>query len=118
MPNIWTHILFCEDVIDAVPALHSFSNYERYMKLVVQGPDPFFYYNFWPWIKNEPVHDVGMALHTNHCGPFLMNLIEDTMDSSVEMKAFVLGFITHHVLDRNTHPYIHYRAGYNGNDHQ
>src|SRR5699024_1884955 len=27
-------------------------------------------------------------------------------------------FVTHHILDRNAHPYIHYRAGYEGNKHQ
>lgn len=118
MPNIWTHILFCEEVLDAVPKLHSFSRFENYIKLGAQGPDPFFYYNFWPWIKNEPVHKVGTALHTQHCGAFLMDFIENAKDNSNEVKAFVLGFMTHHVLDRNTHPYIHYRAGYKGNDHQ
>lgn len=118
MPNIWTHILFCEEVVDAVPKLHPFSQHENYMKLGAQGPDPFFYYNFWPWVKEEPVHDVGTALHTEHCGAFLMNLIENAKENCSEVKAFVAGFITHHVLDRNTHPYIHYRAGYEGSNHQ
>lgn len=118
MPNIWTHILFSEEVLDAVPNLQSFAKHENYLKLGAQGPDPFFYYNFWPWIKDEPVHEVGMALHTRNCGAFLHDLIEQAKDSNDEVKAFVLGFVTHHVLDRNTHPYVHYRAGYKGNDHQ
>lgn len=118
MPNIWTHILFCEDVVDAVPKLDLFSQHENYMKLGAQGPDPFFYYNFWPWIKDEPIHEVGTALHTQQCGPFLMDLIESAKNNCSEVKAFVLGYITHHVLDRNTHPYIHYRAGYAGSNHQ
>ncbi|WP_249870191.1 zinc dependent phospholipase C family protein [Oceanobacillus saliphilus] len=118
MPNIWTHILFCEDVIDTVKQPYPFSQYEPYMKLGAQGPDPFFYYNFWPWIKDEPVHEVGMALHTRRCGEFLMDLIISAKDQCSEVKAFVTGFITHHILDRNTHPYIHYRAGYEGSNHQ
>ncbi|WP_405103337.1 zinc dependent phospholipase C family protein [Oceanobacillus sp. FSL H7-0719] len=118
MPNIWTHILFCEEVVDAVPKLHPFSQHENYMKLGAQGPDPFFYYNFWPWVKEEPVHEVGTALHTEHCGTFLMELIENAKDSCNEVKAYVVGFITHHVLDRNTHPYIYYRAGYEESNHQ
>lgn len=119
MPNIWTHILFCEDVIDTVGKLHPFSQQiENYMRLGAQGPDPFFYYNFWPWVKDEPVHQVGTSLHTSQCGTFLLDMIEAAKNKSKEVKAFVIGFVTHHVLDRNTHPYIHFRAGYEGNDHQ
>ncbi|WP_067730726.1 zinc dependent phospholipase C family protein [Oceanobacillus damuensis] len=118
MPNIWTHLLFCEDVIDAVKQPYPFSQYEPYMKLGAQGPDPFFYYNFWPWIKEEPVHEIGMELHTKQCGEFLMDLIISAKDQCSEVKAYVTGFITHHLLDRHTHPYIHYRAGYKGNNHQ
>lgn len=118
MPNIWTHILFCEDVVDAVKKPYPFSQYETFMKLGAQGPDPFFYYNFWPWIKDEPVHEVGMALHTQKCGDFLMDLIISAKKMEAQVQAYVIGFVTHHVLDRNTHPYIHYRAGYAGSNHQ
>lgn len=118
MPNIWTHILFCEDVVDAVKKPYPFSQYESFMNLGAQGPDPFFYYNFWPWIKEGPVQDVGMALHTKHCGDFLMDLIISAKSKSGQVQAYVIGFVTHHVLDRNTHPYIHYRAGYEGSNHQ
>ncbi|OZU87901.1 hypothetical protein CIL03_14460 [Virgibacillus indicus] len=118
MPNIWTHILFCEDVVDAVKKPYPFSQHEAYMKLGAQGPDPFFYFNFWPWVKDEPVHNIGMALHTISCGDFLMDLITNAKNKSGQVQAFVIGFITHHILDRNTHPYIHYRAGYEGSNHQ
>ncbi len=47
-----------------------------------------------------------------------MDLIERAKNRDDQVRAFVFGFITHHILDRNTHPYIHYRAGYEGNDHQ
>ncbi|MGY0694894.1 zinc dependent phospholipase C family protein [Virgibacillus sp. FSP13] len=118
MPNIWTHMLFCEDVVDSIKIPNPFLSDEAFMKLGAQGPDPFFYYNFWPWIKVEPVHDIGMALHTKHCGAFLMDLITAAKHSNNQVKAYVFGFVTHHILDRNAHPYIHYRAGYEGNNHQ
>lgn len=118
MPNIWTHILFCEEVVDGIGRNHPFLQYENYMRLGSQGPDPFFYYNFWPWIKDEPIHDIGMALHTRHCGLFLLDMIEAAKECDDKVRSFVTGFITHHVLDRNTHPYIHYKAGYEGNNHQ
>ncbi|WP_164669609.1 zinc dependent phospholipase C family protein [Virgibacillus doumboii] len=118
MPYIWTHMLFCEDVVDTVKNPYSLTEHEAYMNLGAQGPDPFFYYNFWPWIKEEPVHDIGMLLHTKHCGPFLMDLIEAAKGMDKHIQAYVFGFVTHHILDRNAHPYIHYRAGYEGSNHQ
>jgi hypothetical protein len=81
------------------------------MRLGSQGPDPFFYYNFWPWIKNQQVHYIGAALHTDQSGRFLLDMIKAARSSGSEIKAFVVGFITHYVLDRNAHPYIQYRAG-------
>ncbi|HLQ71916.1 MAG TPA: hypothetical protein VK142_08940, partial [Bacillota bacterium] len=39
-------------------------------------------------------------------------------ESHLIIQAYVFGYITHHILDRNAHPYIHYKAGYSGNNHQ
>ncbi|WP_226038000.1 zinc dependent phospholipase C family protein [Aquibacillus saliphilus] len=118
MPNIWTHILFCEELLDTIDAPASYKQQEAYLNLGAQGPDPFFYHNFWPWMKNKKVNNIGTLLHTKKCGDFLMNLITDAANGDDQTKAYVFGFITHHILDRNTHPYIHYRAGYSGNKHQ
>ncbi|MGM8366301.1 zinc dependent phospholipase C family protein [Virgibacillus sp. W0181] len=119
MPNIWTHIQFCEDVIDLIPYTQQlFADHEAYLKLGAQGPDPFFYYNFWPWIKNGPVQTIGQKLHTEKCGDFLMELIDAGKHESTVVQAYIFGFVTHHILDRNTHPYIHYFAGYEGSNHQ
>ncbi|WP_026905644.1 zinc dependent phospholipase C family protein [Paucisalibacillus globulus] len=117
MPNIWTHMLFCEDVIDAIGSPKSIPRQSYILNLGAQGPDPFFYYNFWPWMKDNPVNRIGNRIHTENCGEFLMYLIDEVKDKSDEMKSYVFGYVTHHILDRNTHPYIHYRAGYEGNNH-
>ncbi|ASK60893.1 hypothetical protein CFK37_01040 [Virgibacillus phasianinus] len=118
MPNIWTHMFFCEDVVDTINNPTPFFQHETYMKLGAQGPDPFFYYKFWPWNKDESVSNIGMALHTKKCGAFLIDLIQAAAKMESHVKAYVFGFVTHHILDRNAHPYIHYRAGYEGNKHQ
>ncbi|WP_430787863.1 zinc dependent phospholipase C family protein [Virgibacillus flavescens] len=118
MPNIWTHMLFCEEVVDTINNPTPFFQHEAYMKLGAQGPDPFFYYNFWPWNKDESVSAIGMALHTKKCGEFLLDLVISAANMDSKVKAYVFGFVTHHILDRNTHPYIHYRAGYEGSKHQ
>lgn len=119
LPNIWTHILFCEDVVDSMNnTQHAYLTNERVMKLGAQGPDPFFYYNFWPWFKDGPIQEIGTLIHTKRCGPFLIDLIKGAKERDDTVQAFVFGFITHHILDRHTHPYIHYRAGYKKNNHQ
>lgn len=117
MPNIWTHMLFCEDVVDTIGISMSKPKHSYILNLGAQGPDPFFYFNFWPWMEDGPVNHIGNLLHTEKCGEFLMDLIDDVSDKSDELKSYVFGFVTHHILDRNAHPYIHYRAGYEGNKH-
>lgn len=118
MPNIWTHICFCENVADTLRNPEPFVKQEVLMKLGAQGPDPFFYYNFWRLYQNHPVQYIGTLLHTKKCGPFLIDLIESAKNKRKEIRAYVFGFITHHILDRHTHPFIHYYAGYKENNHQ
>jgi hypothetical protein len=116
MPNIWTHILFCEEVSDAIKQPYPFSQTESYMKLGAQGPDPFFYYNFWPWADKTFGRKIGMALQTRN-EKFLMDLVMKAKDKSPEIRAYAFGFITHHILDRNTRPFIHFLAGYDRSNH-
>ncbi|TLS36585.1 zinc dependent phospholipase C family protein [Pseudalkalibacillus caeni] len=118
MPNVWTHILFGEKIAKKAgydPA----AGLEAYFRLGTQGPDPFFYHNFWPW-KSTPVQEIGEKIHYTRCGQFLMEMIEYGKEHQHDTKltAYTLGFITHHILDRNTHPYIIYRSGNEGNRHQ
>lgn len=88
MPNIWTHILFCEDMADSIKDPNPFSKNEAYMKLGAQGPDPFFYYRFWPWIKEERVHDIGTAF----------NLYDRARTEGLEIMPWILNYWH----DRNT----------------
>lgn len=117
MPNIWTHMLFCEDIVDAIGSPKSIPKHSYILNLGAQGPDPFFYYNFWPWMGDSQVNEIGSLLHTEKCGSFIIDLIDSVKEENDELKSFVFGFVTHHILDRNAHPYIHYRAGYEGNKH-
>ncbi|WP_077623164.1 zinc dependent phospholipase C family protein [Sediminibacillus massiliensis] len=118
MPNIWTHMLFCEELIDNIGQSSPIARQEKHLNLGAQGPDPFFYHNFWPWKKEQKVNEVGSLLHTEKCGDFMMDLIISANNYTNQTKAYVFGFVTHHILDRNTHPYIHYKAGFEGNKHQ
>ncbi|SEQ78596.1 zinc dependent phospholipase C family protein [Piscibacillus halophilus] len=118
MPNVWTHILFCDDVMEYVPVNSKIREHKHYFNLGAQGPDPFFYHDPWPWTKHSEVNDLGLLMHRNKCGVVLQDMIEGAKTGTNETKAYTLAFITHHVLDRVTHPYIHYRAGYEDYNHQ
>jgi len=118
MPNVWTHYLFGERI--AEQSGMNFSLNKKEFQLGTQGPDPFFYYSFWPWKKKDfLVLEIGSRIHKEHCGEFLFSMIEYLKISpNAMLKAYVFGFISHHVLDRNAHPYIVYRSGEKGNKHQ
>ncbi|MFD1735089.1 zinc dependent phospholipase C family protein [Bacillus salitolerans] len=119
MPNVWTHILFGNKVIERAELHNMVEDVRTYFQLGTQGPDPFFYHNYWPW-KSKPVTLIGERIHYEQCGPFLMKMIQHGYENKSDSKllAYILGFVTHHLLDRNTHPYIIYRSGNEENRHQ
>jgi hypothetical protein len=82
-----------------------------------QGPDFLLYHNFYPWKRDSRVSNLGNAIHKRHCGPFLMDLIQAGLQH-VDMQEYIQGFVTHHILDRWTHPYIIYRSGDGKYKHQ
>lgn len=119
MPNVWTHMYFGERLLEKTNLIKLDADTKPYFNFGTQGPDPFFYHNFWPW-KSSAVTEVGDRIHHEMCGDFLLKLIDFTkarMDDE-KLVAFTTGFITHHILDRNAHPYINYRSGTEGNRHQ
>ncbi|MFZ3591105.1 zinc dependent phospholipase C family protein [Bacillus sp. DJP31] len=119
MPNVWTHILFGEKVAEQAGLRDIIEDVKPYFQLGTQGPDPFFYHNFWPW-RAKPVTEIGLKIHYEQCGLFLMQMIDYGYKhkNHTKLTAYILGFVTHHLLDRNTHPYIIYRSGNEGNRHQ
>jgi hypothetical protein len=120
VPNIWTHIIFAEEATAELDWIPKSDDEKAYLRLGAQGPDPFFYYRFWPWIKEKPAVLVGDKIHHESCGPFLLDMIQAVRNDTNHplMKAYVIGFVTHHLLDRNAHPYINYRSGNEGRKHQ
>jgi hypothetical protein len=91
MPNIWTHLLFGQ-----------------------------FYHQFLPWSKDKRMNRLGSAMHEEHCGAFLRTLFRHLRGSGEEEPSviFAAGFLLHHILDRNAHPYIFVKSGFKKWDHQ
>ncbi|RWZ55246.1 hypothetical protein EQV77_11405 [Halobacillus fulvus] len=118
MPNIWTHILFADQLCQKTGRTDILESSSFPLHIGAQGPDPFFYHHFWPFLSSQEGEELGYRLHTEKCGSFLMDMVVHAATEKNPIQAFVLGFLSHHILDRNTHPFIHYHAGYEGNKHQ
>jgi hypothetical protein len=122
MPNIWAHLIFGQEVVRAVDHKNWLDQPElRHLyHLGCQGPDMLFYHNFWPWQRDKKMTKLGSAMHSTQCGPFLMELMESVHGHRIDDPevVYVLGFLMHHVLDRNMHPYVFYRSGFRKWDHQ
>lgn len=121
MPNVWTHLIFGQKVLDTIGQSHLLTGTTTNLfNLGCQGPDFLFYHNFWPWKKDKRLNELGEIIHHEKCGPLLLEMIRQMRGRPLQDPAviYLLGFLTHHVLDRNLHPYIHYKAGYKKWDHQ
>lgn len=124
MPNIWTHLIFGQQLMDSLgkkPLLEP-GRHTRIFNLGCQGPDFLFYHNYLPWKKDKHMNRLGSLMHKEHCGPVLVDMISAVKEQGRELNdpavLYVLGFLTHHVLDRNAHPYINYKSGFVKWNHQ
>jgi hypothetical protein len=136
MPSQILHILFGEDVVDEihrrmVPRFGIVADkaLEKVKKtlnasfvLGCQGPDLFYHSQ-----RRRPVGlEYGSLLHRRGAGIFTAGLLKMGLPSSPPSKediaagrreksinalgAYALGFMTHAILDRKSHPYIIYKA--------
>lgn len=122
MPNIWCHIQFGRE-LDAALKLNYLQHPEQRtaFQLGCQGPDFLFYDHFLPWQRSHTAANrLGTLLHNVACGPFLVDLFDETRRSGGGRidEAFAAGFLLHHVLDRHVHPYVFSLSGFGKWKHQ
>lgn len=128
MPSIWMHIAFGQQLADEFRDRFRFlsgletESQTRLYQLGCQGPDFLLFHSFLPWKKESEAVQLGNLMHTQNCGPFLVELLERAVNlpytQRQEALLYAFGFLTHHLLDRNLHPYINWKAGYKHRNHQ
>lgn len=122
MPNIWAHIQFGAEVLRAIKLNEHLNSpeWKTAFQLGCQGPDFLFYDHFWPWQSATSLNKLGSLMHNVHCGSFLLSLFDKIRDRPLESPAtaYAIGFLLHHVLDRNLHPYIFSLSGFKKWHHQ
>jgi hypothetical protein len=115
MPSHFTHLLFAEEALRGAlgeKAQEILGTRGNLFRFGAQGPD-FFYHNQ----RTMPTGlRYGVALHRQGFGSFVQEMAREAQRLSVgpgsELSAFILGFATHAPLDRKTHPFIGYFAGW------
>ncbi|MBD2872017.1 zinc dependent phospholipase C family protein [Paenibacillus arenilitoris] len=126
MPNVWAHLIFGQLVLEQIGEASMLRTDEQknMFNLGCQGPDFLFYDRFLPWQKSAALNRMGTEMHNRHCGPALVEMLDcvggrracpKDPDPSV---LYALGFVLHHILDRNMHPYVFSKSGFRKWDHQ
>ncbi|MDR0934735.1 MAG: zinc dependent phospholipase C family protein [Erysipelotrichaceae bacterium] len=117
MPAFLTHYIFADLLLEKDVS------YREVTILGSQGTDPFFYYGYRLIGKRKNIKKIrkfGTEIHHIDLVPFLDYMIKkiNTLNGIKKdvLSAYLKGFLMHYVVDRNAHPYVFYRTGFNEKD--
>jgi len=114
VPSHITHALFGYKALEAA---HIEVSSLPYFTLGCQGPDMFLHGR----TTNPSSIPIGRALHHSLFGNFIQAMVQTAHSIEHnwerEIDSFILGYITHALLDRATHPYINYVSGWGPKHH-
>ncbi len=115
MPATITHSYFMKDLYEVLPnSITSKIDLNR-SKMFAQSTDSIMFYNL---LSIKPSHNLRKFqyyFHTHKTNDFFINLLDYVKEHDIDDKdtySFIVGFITHFVLDSNIHPYIIYKTGF------
>ncbi|MFV0381657.1 MAG: hypothetical protein ACK5KR_05505 [Breznakia sp.] len=122
MPNIISHTIFIEDVIEDIKdeqLKQLFKKYPNEYLIGTNGPDFLFFHDVFPlWKKtNTSIAKFGTRLHREAIHAFYESALttyqkqEDTAQKEA-MKVYVLAHYLHWQLDSVMHPYVVYFSGF------
>ncbi len=118
MPDFWIHIVGGEKVLQGIgdQPFQEMVNVERNLfNFGCQGPDFFFYNDFWPWHKRKRGPEAGKRIQLENITKLFVTSAEFLKASTVRKefpRAIIhfTGFLTHYAFDKNFHPYINYKT--------
>ncbi len=123
IPGFVTHIIFGETVYKQLNEKSKtiIDKHNEVYNIGTQGPDIFFFYL--TSFLNKNTRNLGQKLHKQQIGEFFEQLtvqaskIKDEKDKEIAFS-YISGYLTHYVLDANTHPYIYFKSGFYKNNIQ
>lgn len=119
MPGPLTHLLFAQSLIPTLVEIFPFlASYKEEFKLGSLGPDPFYFFGSLQFQHPDKAmaKKLGSQFHLDHPLKTFLPLLKTAHGSFQEKNIFfsyLLGFITHYVLDVVMHPYVFYHSGFN-----
>ena len=122
MPNIITHSIFCEEVMNTIKNEKYkaiINNHKKDYHIGTNGPDFLFFHDFYPFWKpqNKRVANIATKFHNAHINSFYdIALTQYAKQPAGEpkdaMAAYICGHYLHWQLDSIMHPYVVYKTGF------
>ena len=119
MPNIITHTLFADEMMDLLD-LEELNSHKRLVRIGSSGPDICFFHNMpFKAYEKTPLHRMGNDLHKQGMYAFYESALasiraQKNPEIREQMIAYTAGFLFHWALDSTVQPYIFYRTGIKG----
>jgi len=114
MPATITHAYFAKDLYEVLPeGITSKLDLGR-VKMFAQSTDPIIFYNLLSLKPGKDLRKFQKYFHNHKSRDFFINLLEYVKKNKIDdpdTYSFIVGFISHYVLDSTCHPYIIYKAG-------
>ncbi|MFW6000750.1 MAG: zinc dependent phospholipase C family protein [Halanaerobium sp.] len=131
MPDFWTHIIAGNEIKNRIKddnLKKIINDNQKLFNLACQGPDPFFYNQFWPWIKNKEGPPQADLIHHSSGEVIFRNLLiyykyRDILDENEipasekkeKLLVYLLGFAAHFAVDSVCHPFVIENCGSESN---
>ena len=114
MPATITHSYYAKDLYEVLPDNISSKLDLSRTKMFANSTDSFMFYNILSLKSDNNLRKFQYYFHTHKTNQFFINLLEYVRKNNIDdtdTYSFIVGFISHFVLDSNIHPYIIYRTG-------
>ncbi len=114
MPATITHAYFGKDIYDVLPTYITNKLDLKRVMMFSQNTDSLLFYNLFSVLPGKKIRKLQKYLHSTNTRDFFINLLNYVKDNNIDdidTYSFIVGFITHYVLDSNVHPFVYYKTG-------
>ena len=115
MPATVTHAYLIKDLYEILPDYISSKIDLDRTKMFAQSTDSFLFYNLLSLKSGKNLRRFQRYFHTHKTNEFFINLLEYVKKNNIndtDTYSFIVGFISHYVLDSTVHPYVVYKTGW------
>ncbi len=115
MPATITHAYLAKDLYEVLPENISSKIDLNRTKMFAQSTDSMMFYNLLSVMPSHNLRKFQLYFHTHKTRDFFINLLEYVKNNNIndsDTYSFIVGFVSHYVLDSNVHPYVIYKTGW------